>query len=810
MVREGAHMKQMINVFIIWGMSLFLLIGPFSSGVFAQAPSYVYDFAWSPDGSRIVVARGESAVQVLDATTLQVLVTLQHPQVSALAWSPDGARLATGGWDETIRVWDPTTGQSLATIDSLVDRVTSIKWTSDGRYLIAAGFEVGYRIWDASTYEFIKTFMGGSYEIDLSPDNTQLAVAGWGGVGIVNVETGELIALLEGHQREVFSVAWSPDGTKLASGGYDGTMRLWDATTYQQMLVLQTPDNSIVRVVWSPDGDLIAGIGGGQLYIWNAVTGEQLAAFNILGRDIAWNPNEMEFIYSRSDATLELAHVLSGATCISTAPADPPTYTGAAGDTAGFIAAISAANANPDPDIIALEAGTYTLTAPNNTLYGKNGLPVINTPIIIFGNCATIERAPAAEAFRLFYVTRAGNLTLYDQTLTGGDGGTANGGAIYSQGTVTATNTTIANSTAPGGGGIRNSGGTLTLVDSRLENNSAPGTGNSGGGLYTNGPATLIDTTLTGNSAHYGGAIYTASGGTLTLTGCTVESNSAYSGGGAFINGGSLVVQSGSRFSANSVTSQGGALYNNGGSLSVSGSVIENNTAAGGGAIRNSGSLTLTGSRVTGNSTTSNGGGLLHLSGTVTLTDVTLSANQSGMIGGAIFAGGTLTLTGCYVSDNSALNHAGGIYTGGTLTLNTSQVVNNTSGRGGGGIFSAGGSVSLTGSTVAGNSAVAGGGGIASEGRLTITDSRIESNQAGTTGGGVYNDNRYSPGISNSCIVGNTAPQAGGVYSVTASFPASNTWWGAADGPAGSGPGSGDAINVRVLYSPFLTGGCPH
>jgi len=130
-------------------------------------------------------------------------------------------------------------------------------------------------------------------------------------------------------------------------------------------------------------------------------------------------------------------------TCQPTAPADPPTTTVAAGDTAGLIVAISAANANPDPDLIVLEHGTYTLTAPNNTLYGKNGLPVINTPIIICGNCATIERDPAAEAFRLFYVSAAGNLTLYDLTLTGGDGSASNGGAIYSQGTVSATNTII-------------------------------------------------------------------------------------------------------------------------------------------------------------------------------------------------------------------------------------------------------------------------------------------------------------------------------------------------------------------------------
>jgi WD40 repeat protein len=230
-------MKWTIYLLTILVVSPFLIIGTPTSGIAAQE-SRIYHFAWSPDGSRIAVARSGGIAQVLDAATLQVLVTLQHSQVSVLAWSPDGARLASGGWDDTIRIWDADTGQSLAVIDSLVDLVTSIELTSDGRRLIASGFETGYRIWNASTYEFVNSFMGGQYEIDLSPDNTRLAEARGGGVGIVNVETGETIARLEGHQREVMSVAWSPDGTNL-SAAVTTEPCIWDTTTYQRSMVLQ-------------------------------------------------------------------------------------------------------------------------------------------------------------------------------------------------------------------------------------------------------------------------------------------------------------------------------------------------------------------------------------------------------------------------------------------------------------------------------------------------------------------------------------------------------------------------------------------
>jgi|GEM_PF-1542711 len=780
---------------LLWVM---VLTPPMSQAQAPETPNWTRAVVWSPDGTQVAVATQRGSIQLIDQSE-QVIRTLQAENgvpVLALAWSPNSQFLASGGSDNLVTVWDVITGDVVKDYPSQAS-VNGLSWHPNGSYLTFASANAPLKnavVWNTVTGETIfATPASEAFSVAWSPDGSLLAISKFGEIQIWDLflSPDQPVKTIKTQPHNILFLAWKSDSTRLASAQTNtpdqSVANVWDSSTGQLVLSYTEHADAIRTVAWSPDGNYLASASiDGTVRIWDSVNGQTLETFQGNGGILAvdWSPDSTHLAYGIEGGVLEIVPAPASNSCSPTAPSDPPTYTVTAGDTAGLVAAIGAANANPDPDIIALEEGTYTLSASNNTLYGKNGLPVINTPITIYGNCATIERDSAAEAFRFFQVATGGSLTLYDLTLTGGDGGTSNGGAIYSQGAVTATNTTVANSTAPGGGGIRNSGGTLTLVDSRLENNSAPGTGSAGGGLYTNGPATLTSTTLTGNSAYYGGAIYTASGGTLTLSGSTVESNSTYSGGGAFINGGSL---------------------------SVSGSIIENNTAAGGGgAIRNSGPLTLSDSQITGNSATSNGGGLFHLSGAATLTDVTLSENQSGMIGGAIFAGGTLTLTGCTVSDNTALNHAGGIYTGGTLTLSASQVVDNTSGRAGGGIFSAGASVSLTCSTIAGNSAVTNGGGIASDGRLAITDSRIENNQAGTIGGGVYNDNRNSQGISNSCIVGNTAPQTSGVYSVTSSFPARNTWWGAADGPSDSGPGSGDAINARVLYSPFLTGGCPH
>jgi len=808
---------------LLWVM---VLTPPMSQAQAPETPNWTRAVVWSPDGTQVAVATQRGSIQLIDQSE-QVIRTLQAENgvpVLALAWSPNSQFLASGGSDNLVTVWDVITGDVVKDYPSQAS-VNGLSWHPNGSYLTFASANAPLKnavVWNTVTGETIfATPASEAFSVAWSPDGSLLAISKFGEIQIWDLflSPDQPVKTIKTQPHNILFLAWKSDSTRLASAQTNtpdqSVANVWDSSTGQLVLSYTEHADAIRTVAWSPDGNYLASASiDGTVRIWDSVNGQTLETFQGNGGILAvdWSPDSTHLAYGIEGGVLEIVPAPASNSCSPTAPSDPPTYTVTAGDTAGLVAAIGAANATPDPDIIALEEGTYPLSASNNTLYGKNGLPVINTPITIYGNCATIARNPAAQPFRLFYVTAAGNLTLYDLTLTGGDGGTSNGGAIYSQGAVTATNTTIANSTAPGGGGIRNSSGTLTLIDSRLENNSAPGTGSAGGGLYTNGPATLTNTTLTGNSAYYGGAIYTASGGTLTLSGSTVESNSAYSGGGAFINGGSATIQANSRFAANTVNNHGGAIYNNGTTLTISGSTFENNTAAGGGgAIRNAGPLTLTDSQITGNSAVGNGGGLFLLGGTTTLTNVTLEANHTGQNGGGIFTSVATTLTGSTVSNNSAANNGGGLFiSGGSLSLTASQVTGNTSGNGGGGIFSTGAPVLLSGSLVSGNSAVSGGGGIGCEGRLTITDSQILNNHAGDEGGGVYNDNRYSPGISNTCIAGNTAPQAGGVYSVTSSFPARNTWWGAADSPSGSGPGSGDAINSRVLYSPYLTTDCPH
>ncbi len=332
-----------------------------------------------------------------------------------------------------------------------------------------------------------------------------------------------------------------------------------------------------------------------------------------------------------------------------------------AGDIAALIAAINAANANPDADEISLaDNATYTLTEYDNILVGDNGLPVISTSITITGNGATITRADDALAFRIMAVT--GTLALNNLTISNGsisNGSKTYGGAILNNGgTVTLTNSTIiGNHASSAGGGIVNFGGNVTLTDSTISGNDSD---HEGGGIssYYGSTVTVINSTISGNNAAYGGGVYTANG-TVNLTNSTVSGNDAvYSGGGIYSHFGTLSMIE-TTISGNYAEDGGG--IESSGSMNLTDSTVRGNEAYFGGGIDNSGTMNLTNSTINGNIGVS-GGGIVNY-GTLNLTNSTISGNEASNGGGLYSFSGTVTVTNSTISSNIADSRGGGIYT---------------------------------------------------------------------------------------------------------------------------------------------------
>jgi hypothetical protein len=232
------------------------------------------------------------------------------------------------------------------------------------------------------------------------------------------------------------------------------------------------------------------------------------------------------------------------------------------GDVACLITALNTANSNTEADTINLAAGTYTLTAVNNTTEETrcpndvcqlvpigNGLPQISSLITIRGtNAATtiIERNPSAPYFRFLHVTASGVLHLEGVTLRNGGGIVRDfptsvflgyGGAIHNEGGLTVANVIMKNNSALSGGGFFNEGTALLTQTTVTENEAEP---YAAGGLTNSDLLTITNSAIVKNQGKVGG-IFNSGFGALMLTNSTLSSNTGADvlGFAGFLNGAS-------------------------------------------------------------------------------------------------------------------------------------------------------------------------------------------------------------------------------------------------------------------------------
>jgi fibronectin-binding autotransporter adhesin len=349
--------------------------------------------------------------------------------------------------------------------------------------------------------------------------------------------------------------------------------------------------------------------------------------------------------------------------------------------------------ANPAPNTVTFDTSGVFSAPRTVTLVGATlDFTNTSTPEEILGTGLTNFTMSGGNTTQLFHVGPNVNVTLAGMTIT--QGLAAAGGAVDNFGTLLLANDMVSNNVATSGGAVSNEGGaTLSVVNSTIAQNVA----------LSGSPATTIST---------GGAI--ANAGTLSVMNSTVSNNSA-GNGGAIINSGQLSI-SGSTFANNSSTTGGGGGIMNSGTLSIVGSTFSGDTSMGGsgqgGAIANAGTLTITNGTFVNNSTSGVGGGIYNNSPvTAQIIDSTFSTN-SALTGGGIESDSAAVLSGTTLSGNSA-SFGGGVGNMGTLTV--------------------------TNSTLSGNSATTQGGGLFNQGALTLVNATIAYNNVadGGTGGGL-------------------------------------------------------------------------
>jgi WD40 repeat protein len=274
------------------------------------ATSPVTAVAVAPDGTTLAlagvgVADDEDALfgwaAVYDAATGELVneIFAREPGIEPkdLAYSPDGSALALAG-SGLARVWDTATWEVVLTpsdyarvldaftyepvtepIGSRPAEFNSCAFAGDSNHLIVQylNFDEGGwpwgSMWDVAGARIVGDFghlpRDGYGSVAVSPDGRIVALGGDSRPDVLEPWTGRNLTNLEGGAANAMAVAFSPDGARLATGEADGTVRLWDASTAEEQLVLAGHAGAVVDVAFSPDGTRLASVSlDGTMRVW--------------------------------------------------------------------------------------------------------------------------------------------------------------------------------------------------------------------------------------------------------------------------------------------------------------------------------------------------------------------------------------------------------------------------------------------------------------------------------------------------------------------------------------------------------------
>jgi deazaflavin-dependent oxidoreductase (nitroreductase family) len=236
--------------------------------------------AFSPDGNFVVTGStdGTARVSKADNGSGRVVLAGHDDSVHTVAFSPDGSRVLTVSDDGTARLWDPAAQTHLGLVRRARGPLEDAEYVGKGGRILVAGpgrQALVLRAADGRVVESIPA-RGPVTAVAASPDGSLLAIAG-GRVLLLRHQDGRTTKLV--HPDKVTSVAFSPDGGRVVTGGRRGTARIWSVDG-KQLVQLRGHTGEITDVAFSPDGNRVATSSRDAIArTWDATTGTSLQSF---------------------------------------------------------------------------------------------------------------------------------------------------------------------------------------------------------------------------------------------------------------------------------------------------------------------------------------------------------------------------------------------------------------------------------------------------------------------------------------------------------------------------------------------------
>lgn len=249
----------------------------------------IHTVAFSPDGRTIASAGRDPAIHFWDVASGQLYRTLHGhtPDIYRVVFHPNGSLLASGGADGTVRLWNL---RSLEPALSGVILQTGVEWiytltfSPDGQFLVSAGAGQTIRLWDMTKPHYPELSLArkvvqeaDEHEIlslAFSPDGAKLACGGTELVHLWDLQGDAAPVILRHHSDWVMSLAFSPDGAILASSSEDHTICLWNVAQGELRTTLHGHSQGVSSVIFSADGTYLLSAGAdGAIKFWDVQRG---------------------------------------------------------------------------------------------------------------------------------------------------------------------------------------------------------------------------------------------------------------------------------------------------------------------------------------------------------------------------------------------------------------------------------------------------------------------------------------------------------------------------------------------------------
>jgi len=225
-------------------------------------------FAPNPMNGTMAVSLENNEIRIIDSKNGQTLKTFKgHPQpANALAWTKDGKMLASGDDSARIFLWDVKSGQQVKLIYGEHQRpVEALSFNKEGTLLISTGGDDEINVWSIPGYKKVGQVLGNGAVLGrgtFSPTTSDVYAATLTTSAKLYGCTGGTLKLkgfLTGHANQGFLAGnWSPDGTRIITGGKDATAIVWDAKKMKAIATLKGHEDWVWQAVFSPNGKFAA------------------------------------------------------------------------------------------------------------------------------------------------------------------------------------------------------------------------------------------------------------------------------------------------------------------------------------------------------------------------------------------------------------------------------------------------------------------------------------------------------------------------------------------------------------------------